>query len=57
MKPLLENPIVAEIALKHKKSPAHVLLRHAIQRGIVVLTKSVSPERVRSNFDVRDPLF
>ncbi len=41
-----------EIAAAHKKLPAHVLLRHALQRGLIVLAKSVTLERVKSNFDV-----
>ena len=51
-KPLLEEPIVIEIARKHNKSPAQVILRHAIQLGIVVLTKSDIKEEIMSNFDV-----
>ncbi|EUB55282.1 Estradiol 17 beta-dehydrogenase [Echinococcus granulosus] len=43
---------VIEIARKHKKTPAQVLLRHGLQRGIVVLVKSVTFERIKSNFDV-----
>ena len=52
-KPLLEEPNVIEIAKKYKKSPAQVLLRHGIQRGIVVLAKSDSENRIKSNFEVR----
>ncbi|CDI97760.1 aldo keto reductase family 1 member B4 [Echinococcus multilocularis] len=51
-KPLLQEGSVVEIAHKHKKTPAQVLLRHGLQRGIVVLVKSVTPERIKSNFDV-----
>ncbi|KAL5106889.1 Estradiol 17 beta-dehydrogenase 5 [Taenia crassiceps] len=53
-KPLVEDECVGEIARKHKKTPAQVLLRHGLQRGIVVLVKSVTPERIKSNFDVFD---
>lgn len=49
---MLEEENVVEIARKHKKTPAQVLLRHGLQRGIVVLVKSVTPERIKSNFDV-----
>ena len=51
-KSLMEEPVVVEIAKKYKKLPAQILLRHAIQRGVVVLVKSVSEERVKSNFEV-----
>ncbi|KAH9278212.1 1,5-anhydro-D-fructose reductase [Echinococcus granulosus] len=53
-KPLLQEENVVEIAHKHKKTPAQVLLRHGLQRGLIVLTKSVTPERIKSNFDVFD---
>ncbi|KAM7534025.1 hypothetical protein Aperf_G00000116712 [Anoplocephala perfoliata] len=49
---VLELKAVAEIAKKHKVTPAQVILRHGLQRNIVVLVKSVTPERIRSNFDV-----
>ncbi|KAL5106565.1 Aldo-keto reductase family 1 member B1 [Taenia crassiceps] len=53
-KPLLQEENVIEIAHRHKKKPAQVLLRHGLQRDIVVLIKSVTPERIKSNFDVFD---
>ncbi len=49
---LFDEPVVKEIAAAHKKSPAQVLLRHAVQRDLIVLVKSVKPERIVSNFDV-----
>ncbi len=52
MTSVFEEPYVKEIAAAHKKLPAHVLLRHALQRGLIVLAKSVTLERVKSNFDV-----
>ncbi|VDM18828.1 unnamed protein product, partial [Hydatigera taeniaeformis] len=54
VKPVLEEESVVAIARKHNKTPAQVLLRHGLQRGIVVLVKSVTPERIKSNFDVFD---
>ncbi|VDM22562.1 unnamed protein product, partial [Hydatigera taeniaeformis] len=53
-KPLLQEDTVVEIAQRHSKTPAQVLLRHGLQKGIVVLIKSVTPERIKSNFDVFD---
>ncbi|VDM17638.1 unnamed protein product [Hydatigera taeniaeformis] len=52
-KSILEYEDVVEIARKHNKTPGQVLLRHGLQRGLIVLTKSVHPERIKSNFDVR----
>ncbi|KAL5963842.1 Aldo-keto reductase family 1 member D1 [Taenia solium] len=53
-KSMLDNESVVEVARKHGKTPAQVLLRHGLQRGIVVLVKSVTPDRIKSNFDVFD---
>lgn len=49
---ILENPVAKEIAKKHNKSVAQVLLRHIIQRGIVAIPKSTNPERLRQNLDI-----
>jgi len=51
---LLTNPTVVEVAKKHNKSPAQVLLRFIIQQGIVVIPKSVTPARIVENFNVLD---
>ncbi|KAL7645575.1 UNVERIFIED_CONTAM: hypothetical protein RMT77_003961 [Armadillidium vulgare] len=51
---LLEHPIVKEIGKKHGKTPGQVLLRFLTQRGIPVIPKSTTPERIRSNFDIQD---
>ncbi|BHF71328.1 hypothetical protein SprV_0401438400 [Sparganum proliferum] len=51
---LLEEDFVKDIARAHFKSPAQVLLRHAIQRDLIVIPKSVNPERIRSNLNIFD---
>jgi len=50
----LENPIIGAIASGHDKSPAQVILRWHLKLGNIVFPKSVTPERIRENFDVFD---
>ncbi|XP_062535919.1 1,5-anhydro-D-fructose reductase [Armigeres subalbatus] len=49
---LLDNPVVKEIAEKLGKTPAQVLLRHLLQRGISTIPKSTNPKRLRDNIDL-----
>ncbi len=51
---LLGNETIATIAAHHEKTPAQVILRWHIQIGNVVIPKSVTPERVRENFELFD---
>lgn len=51
---LFENETLKAIAAKHGKSTAQVMLRHHIQRGIVVIPKSTHRERMEENFNVFD---
>lgn len=51
---LLTNPTVTEVAERHGKTGAQVLIRWHIQLGNIVIPKSVNPERIVSNFDVFD---
>jgi 2,5-diketo-D-gluconate reductase A len=48
----LEDEAVRSIASAHDVSPAQVVLRWHVQRGTVVIPKTVSPERMRTNLDV-----
>jgi aldehyde reductase len=49
---LLDDALIVSIAEEFGKTPAQVLLAWGIQRGSAVLTGSVTPSRIRENFDV-----
>ncbi|WP_159475073.1 aldo/keto reductase [Streptomyces caniferus] len=51
-KGLLEHPTIAELAAKHGRTPAQVVLRWHLQLGNVVIPKSVTPSRIAENIDV-----
>ena len=51
---LLGDSRIAQLADKHGKAPAQVVLRWHIQHGNVVFPKSVTQSRIRSNIDVFD---
>lgn len=51
---MLDNPLIGDIARRHGKSPAQVIIRWHIEEGLVVIPKSVTPSRIIENFDVFD---
>ena len=51
---LLENDVLKEIAKKHHKTVAQVILRWDVQNGITSVPKSVNQERIASNLEVFD---
>ncbi len=48
----MDHPVLAAIARKHGRTPAQVLVRWGLQHDLVVIPKSVRPERIRENADV-----
>jgi 2,5-diketo-D-gluconate reductase A len=51
---VLDDPIIGRIAAALGKSSAQVVLRWHIQRGDIIFPKSVSPERMKDNFQLFD---
>ncbi len=51
---LFQNEKLIEIGKKYNKSVAQVILRWLIQRGVVVIPKSVKKERIIENINVFD---
>jgi aldehyde reductase len=49
---LMDNPAIQELAQKHGKTPAQIILRWGTQRGTVVIPKSVTAERINENIGV-----
>ena len=51
---IFTNPILTQIGEKYSKSAAQVVLRWNVQRGVVVIPKSVHRSRMEQNFDIWD---
>lgn len=54
MNNIFENEVLEKIAQKHNKSVAQVILRWLVEQDIVVLAKSVHPERMEENLAIFD---
>jgi len=51
---LLDHPLFAELGAKHDKTPAQVIIRWHLDRGLTVIPKASSGARLRENLDVFD---
>jgi 2,5-diketo-D-gluconate reductase A len=51
---LLANETIAAVAARHDRTPAQAILRWHLQLGNVVIPKSVTPKRIRENFELFD---
>ncbi len=50
-----DDPTIADIAARHGKTPAQVVLRwHVQQPGVVAIPKSGNPQRIAENIDIFD---
>jgi len=50
----LDHPVIAEIAERHHKTPAQVVVRWHVDHGVVVIPRSARRERIVANADVFD---
>ena len=48
----LDDPVIAEIAAKHGRTPAQIVIRWHLDEGLVVIPKTARRERLGENFDV-----
>lgn len=51
---IFQHPVLIKIGEKYGKSAAQVVLRWNIQRGVIVIPKSVHENRIRENIDIWD---
>jgi diketogulonate reductase-like aldo/keto reductase len=50
----IDHPVLLDIARRHVKTPAQVLLRWQLELGVVVIPKASSPRHIRENADIFD---
>jgi len=48
---IIKEPVVVEIAAAHNKTPAQVVFNWHLNRGYVLLTKTVTESRLAENID------
>lgn len=51
---ILSTPLLDDLAAKHGRTPAQIVLRWHLELGNIVIPKASSPDRLRENLDVFD---
>ncbi|MDD4011166.1 MAG: aldo/keto reductase [Sphaerochaetaceae bacterium] len=49
---MFQEPSLLRIAQAHSRTPAQIALRFLIEKNVVVIPKSVNPDRIKENFEV-----
>ncbi len=52
LKGMFDELVLAEIAAKHQKTPAQIILRWNVQQEVIVIPKSVHKERMEENRNI-----
>ena len=51
---VMEDAVIVKLAEKYHKTPAQIIIRWHLQRGVIVIPKSQHQNRIKANFDVFD---
>lgn len=51
---MLNDPVIVALAQKYGKNPGQIVLRFEVQDGLIVLPKSVTPQRIKGNIEIFD---
>ena len=51
---VIADPVIRKIADKHNRTPAQIILRWHLDKGLIAIPKSVTPSRIQENFKVFD---
>ncbi|TMW72101.1 aldo/keto reductase [Alteribacter natronophilus] len=51
---IFNDPLIQELSVKYGRSPAQIILRWDVQKEVVTIPKSVTPERIRENAQIFD---
>ena len=50
----LGDPVITEVATKHSKTAAQVVIRWVLQQGVIAIPKSENPGRIKENASIYD---